>query len=118
MVTKVNELIKKDNFYDLAYQNLEEYKELASNSYELNTYAKILESTGRKNKALEVLKLNIDLFKGQPATHMSLADFLVRSGQKNEALASYKKAYEMNPENEKLKNKIAQLKSELNGSHN
>ena len=113
LVTKVNAVIEDPKFYEKALQNIEMYKPIATNLYELNTYSRILETTNRKDKALQVLQLNTHLFADQPATYMSLANFQLKSGQKKEALNSYKKAYELNPKNQKLKNRIDKLKSEL-----
>lgn len=118
LVNKINATIDDPKFYENALQNLEMYKQIATNLYELNTYSRILETTNRKDKALQVLELNTHLFSDQPATYMSLANFQLKSGQKNEALHSYKKAYELNPKNQKLKNRIDKLKSELSIDNN
>ncbi|MDJ0646364.1 MAG: thioredoxin family protein, partial [Flavobacteriaceae bacterium] len=118
LVTKVNELIEEESFYELAHHKLNEYKKLATNWYELNTYSKILETNQRKEKALAVLKLNTHLFPEQSGVYVSLGNFQLKSGQKMEAISTYEKALELNQKNVKLKNTIDQLKSELSGSGN
>ena len=116
IVDKVNSVIDDDDFYKKALRELPKYK--AKNIYELNTYSRILMSIDRPNKAIEVLKLNTELFPDDPKVYMNLANTFYKLNSKNEALANYKKALEINPENTKLKSRIDQLKSELSISSN
>ena len=118
LVTKVNSIIDDSNFYDKALEQIPNYKTLTKNIYELNTYARILVSTKRNDKALEVLKLNAELFSDNHKVHENLANLYLKSNQRNSALLSYEKALKMNPSNLKVKNKIQELKSELSGSNN
>ena len=118
LVTKVNSIIDNSNFFDQAIEQVPNYKKLTKNIYELNTYARILVSTKREYKALEVLKLNTKLFSDNHMVYENLANLYLKSNQKNSALLSYEKALKLNPANLKVKNKIHELKSELSGSNN
>lgn len=118
LVTLVNELIDDADFTDKAMKLLPKFKELTNNIYELNTYSKILATTKRKNKSIEVLKLNTKLFPKNPAVYISLANACFLHNRKNQALVNYEKALELNPTNTKLKNRIDALKSGLSSSNN
>jgi len=113
LVTKVNELIDNDNFYELSYQNLDEYKDLATSMYELNTYARLLSSTGKSEKALKVLRLNSELFSNDFRVFISLANAYYQLNEKKLALTQYEKAIVLNPGNQKLKTTIEKVKSEI-----
>ena len=113
LVTEVNKIIDTKNFYTTALANLSEYKKYTNNMYALNTYAHILKTTNRKEKALDVLKLNTKLFPEKAAVYVSLANTFFKLGKKNEALENYKKAAQLNPQNKKLKETISRLKSEV-----
>ena len=118
LVTEINKIIDDPNFYDKALKSVVNYKMLAKNMYELNTYSKILTTTNRADKAIDVLKLNTKLFQENPAVYVSLANALLKNDTKTEALENYEKAYQLNPKNSNVKNSIDQLKSELSGSGN
>ncbi len=118
IVDKVNTIIEDKNFYKKALLLLPENKEKVKSIYELNTYARILTTTNRTDKALDVLKLNTQLFPDDAKVYMNLANAHYKLNQKNEALSNYNKAFEINPANSNLKNRIDQLKSGLSISSN
>ena len=118
IVDEVHAIIDNENFYEKALSQLEVYKMKAKNMYALNTYSRILMTTNRQGKALEVLRLNTILFPNDPKTHMSLANVYVKLDDKKKALLYYEEALKINPDNSKLSAKIEQLKSELSGSSN
>jgi len=118
VVNDVDMIINDTNFYKKAVNLIPTYKEKVKSMYELNTYSRVLASTNKKDRAIEVLQLNTQLFPENPATYVSLANFHYKLDQKNRALKNYEKALKINPENTKVKNRINQLKSELTSSNN
>lgn len=90
---------------------LQRFENKVPNAYELNTYAYILLITGKKEQSIAVCKLNTDLFPNLSFPYQSLADKLEQAGKKRKALLMYKKALELNPDDEKLAEKIKLLSS-------
>jgi len=118
VVNDIDMIINDEDFYNKANNLIPTYKEKVKSMYELNTYSRVLASTNKKNKAIQVLQLNTQLFPENPATYISLANFHYKLDQKNTALKNYEKALKINPENTKIKNRINQVKSELTSSNN
>ena len=118
LVTIVNEIINEVDFSDQASKLIPKYKMLTNNMYELNTYSKILATTERIDKSIEVLELNTKLFPENPAVYVSLGNACLQANRKNQALVNYEKALKLNPTNANLKNRITSLKSGLASSNN
>ncbi len=118
LVTMVNDIIGDVDFSEKATKLIPKFKELTNSMYELNTYSKILATTKRNNKSIEVLELNTQLFPENPAVYTSLANACLQASRKNQALINYEKALKLNPTNVKLKNRINELKSGLTSSSN
>ncbi len=118
LVTIVNEIINEVDFSDQASKLIPKYKMLTNNMYELNTYSKILATTERIGKSIEVLELNTKLFPENPAVYVSLGNACLQANRKNQALVNFEKALKLNPANANVKNQITSLKSGLASSNN
>lgn len=77
--------------------------------YELNTYAYVLFSSSRKLEALEVYLINTELFPNNSFAHQSLANMYTNLNYSKEAVISYQKALELDPDNKQLQEKVAAL---------
>ncbi|MBV1924173.1 MAG: hypothetical protein KUG68_09115 [Flavobacteriaceae bacterium] len=86
-------------------------KGISVKSSELNTYSSVLFFSERKSEAIAVAKLNILLYPEEYHPYLSLAHKLNRMDNKTEALLNYQKALELDPENEKIKGYINDLKT-------
>ncbi len=89
---------------------LPKLKEKATSMYELNTYANVLFFAGKKDEAIAVARLNIKLFPEESRVYSGLANKLFQVEKVSEALTHYEKALELDPENKKLKDKIAEIR--------
>lgn len=102
-VSMVDELLKQtepEKFEKKARKILPDLQATVKNRYELNTYGKVLFYSNRKEEGLAVYKLNTMLFPDEVGTYLSLANSLGVYGKHSEAIATYKKALEVDPENE------------------
>ena len=57
--------------------------------------------SGRENEALEIFKLNIELFPNEWNTYDSYGECLLKLGDEENAIIAYKKSLELNPKNVK-----------------
>ncbi len=115
-VTKVDKMLQNFDvrkFSRVVKKQIPILKKEVTSMYELNTYAHILKSTNRIEEAIEVLKLNTQLFPEKAGVFVSLANTLYSSNDKNKALINYKKGLKLNPDNEKLKATIERIETEL-----
>lgn len=64
----------------------------------------------RLNDAVEIFKLNVEMFPKSPNTYDSLAEGYLRNGQKELAIANYQKSLELNPENTNAKKRLDELR--------
>lgn len=74
---------------------------------ELNTLGYTLLSQGRVTDAIEIFKLNVEMFPQGANTYDSLAEAYMVHGEKELAVANYRKSLELNPKNT---NAVDQLK--------
>ncbi|HYJ83587.1 MAG TPA: serine hydrolase [Allosphingosinicella sp.] len=82
------------------------------NEAELNDWGYRLLSTGRSREALEVLRLVASLFPQSGNAHDSLAEALAANGDKAGALASYRRALQLDPKNGHAERQIERLQAE------
>lgn len=61
--------------------------------------------------AIQIFELNIELFPKAPNTYDSYGEALLKMGKDREAIQAYKKALELNPENENAKHVLKNLGS-------
>ena len=114
IVTAVDDLLKKKGLKGLKRKHkklLKKFKGETSSMYELNTYARILFGTDRKEEAIAVFTLNTDLFPDKPRAYMSLANTLGASGYQEKAIKVLEDAIKLHPDDEDLKKNLATIKS-------
>ena len=87
------------------------YKEDIQNIYELNTYGRVLYSTGHVDEAIEVFELNTKFYPNEARPYMSLANTLGILGEKEKAIATLKTAIEVLPENKDLKENLITIEN-------
>jgi len=74
-------------------------KEYDFSEPELNTLGYQLLGQGKTQDAIEIFKLNVEAYPQGFNTYDSLGDAYKRSGDKDLAIANYKKSLELNPKN-------------------
>jgi tetratricopeptide (TPR) repeat protein len=62
-------------------------------------------------EAISLLKFEVQIYPDTSSGHASLAETFMKSGQKQLAIDNYKKALEINPENNDAKQKLKELES-------
>ncbi|HEX4900494.1 MAG TPA: serine hydrolase [Pyrinomonadaceae bacterium] len=87
-----------------AMAQFQELKAKQANSYdfseqELNRLGYQLMGTGKRDEAIEIFKLNVDLYPKAFNTYDSLGEAYMAAGNKELAIANYKKSLELNPQN-------------------
>jgi CubicO group peptidase (beta-lactamase class C family) len=76
---------------------------------ELNTLGYWLLRTGRAADAIEVFKLNVEMFPQSANVYDSLGESYAAAGNKELALANYRKSLELNPDNTNAREFIQRL---------
>lgn len=114
IVAKVNTILKEDGINGLKKHHkkiVKRFKNKVTSMFELNTYGRILYGTNRIEEAIEVFKLNTELFPDNPRTYMSLANTLGISGNSKDGIKIIQKAIQLFPENKDLVENLQSLKS-------
>lgn len=96
---------------------LQEYNKIKENSIEkylvyedeFNAIAYNLLERKRIKEAIDVINLSIKVFPGSANLYDSLGEMYLCQGNKKQALASYKKSFELNPNNKEAKKIIDEL---------
>lgn len=78
---------------------------------ELNTLGYRLLSTGKTKDAIEIFKLNVEMFPDSFNPYDSLGEAYLADGNKELALKNYRKSVELNPNNEGGKAAIKRIES-------
>jgi CubicO group peptidase (beta-lactamase class C family) len=78
---------------------------------QLNTLGYRLMALGKTKDALEIFKLNVEMFPEAFNPYDSLGEAYLADGNKELALENYRKSVELNPENENGKNAIKRIES-------
>lgn len=86
--------------------------DLENTEADLNKQGYIYLNEGRFDEALMVFKLNVDAFPQSWNVYDSYAEALMKNGDKDEAIKSYQKSLELNPDNEGAKQMIEKLNSQ------
>ncbi len=76
---------------------------------ELNTVGYTLLRTGRAADAIEVFRLNVEMFPQSANTYDSLGEAYAAAGNKELALINYRKSLELDPKNTNARDVIQQL---------
>ncbi|MGH7491671.1 MAG: c-type cytochrome [bacterium] len=72
-----------------------------------------LQTEGKLDEAIEMLKLNAQFYPNSSGTHTVLGESLLLKGEKKLALESFKKALELDPNNQAAKSKMEELSIQL-----
>jgi len=96
---------------------LEKYREIKSDpenklyfeESEFNTMGYNLMGTGKIKDAIEIFKLNMELYPESANAYDSLAEAYMNSGDTANAIKNYKKSLELNPENTNAKEMLKKL---------
>lgn len=96
-------------YRDLKARNSTEYD---FGEQELNTLGYQLLQTGKKQEAIEILKLNVEAYPQSFNTYDSLGEAYMRNGDKELAITNYKKSLELNPQNAGATAALASLANE------
>ena len=106
--TVVTEGINKGlkQFKELNEKNSEEYY---INEGEINNFGYVLIELNRIDDAIEIFKLNVELFPEAFNTYDSLGEAYMIKGNKELAIKNYKKSIELNPDNENGKKMLEKL---------
>jgi tetratricopeptide (TPR) repeat protein len=75
----------------------------------LDRVAGMLLQRHRTADAIAILKLNVEEFPKSANAHEDLGEAYEKGGQKELAIASYKKALEIDPKNEDAKTRLSEL---------
>jgi CubicO group peptidase (beta-lactamase class C family) len=92
------------NLKKILEENDMQYSDMA-----LNNFGYQLMEAGELDMAIEVFKLNTELFPNIANTFDSLAEAYTNKGNKELAIANYKKVLELRPQNENAKKMIEKL---------
>jgi acetyl esterase/lipase len=76
---------------------------------ELNSLGYVLLNRGQTKDAVEILKLNVELFPQAFNTYDSLAEAYAASGERDLAIKNYRKSLELNPQNTNAVEKLKEL---------
>ncbi len=103
-----------NNNYEIALQEYYKIKENSIEKYlvyedEFNAIAYNLLERKRIKEAIDVLNLSIKIFPVSANLYDSLGEMYLCQGNKKQALASYKKSFELNPNNKEAKKIIDEL---------
>ncbi len=98
---------------------IKKYRELKAGSpdkydfreNELNTLGYQILRTGKTKDAIEIFKLNVEMFPGASNPYDSLGEAYLADGQKELSLKNYKKSLELDPGNGGAKAVIARLEA-------
>jgi tetratricopeptide (TPR) repeat protein len=97
-----------------AIAHYREIKNTAPEKYDfgetqLNILGYQLLSNSRLGDAIEIFKLNVEMFPHAFNTYDSLGETYMNAGNKELAIENYKKSLELNPDNENAKKMLQQL---------
>jgi len=91
------------------FKKIKERKEYDVNEAEINQLGYTLMASGKLNEAIEVFKLNVELFPDSWNVYDSLGEGYMNNGDNKLALENYRKSVEKNPNNENGKKVIKEL---------
>ncbi len=94
------------------YKELKTDKSYELNEADLNRAGYSLLQNGKVKEAIEIFKINVAEFPDSWNTYDSLGEAYMVDGQKDKAIANYKKSVEMNPENTNGKEMLAKLREQ------
>jgi len=107
----LTEISPEEVYKDVNKYAQEAYR-LTSKRKELNTLGYVFLRAGETDKALLTFHFNSYFFPNDPIVHDSYGEALSIAGKNDEAIQSYEKALELNPEMESAKEALTKLKVE------
>jgi len=110
--TLYNTVIEKDA--QAAVKQYRELKETQKDAYDfgvqqLNNLGYRLLQMKRTKDAIEIFKLNVEMYPKAANTYDSLGEAYMENGDKNLAIQNYKKSLELNPKNDNAVEKLKKL---------
>jgi CubicO group peptidase (beta-lactamase class C family) len=101
---------------DAAIAQYRQLKQTNPNGYDfgepaLNVIGCMLLEKGRDADAIAILKLNVEEYPKSGNVYDSLADAYAKDGQKEQAIANYRKALEIDPKNQNAADKLKGLEN-------
>ena len=78
----------------------------------LNSFGYVLLGENRVEDAIKVFRLNVEYYPSSFNVYDSLADGYLKQGDKSKALACYRKALEIDPSSEDMKNHIRSMEKD------
>jgi tetratricopeptide (TPR) repeat protein len=99
---------------DVAVAQYRELKRTNPNGYNfaegaLNRLGYMLLEKGRNADAIAILKLNVEEYPKSGNVYDSLADAYAKDGQKQQAIANYRRSLELDPKNQNAANRLKEL---------
>ncbi|MFD0860977.1 thioredoxin family protein [Sungkyunkwania multivorans] len=91
------------------------FKDEVANVYELNTYGRVLVTSGKDEKATFVYELNMELFPEDAIAHFSLGKIYEATDQMK-ALSFYQNAHSLLPDNQKIKQALEKLQAQMSAN--
>lgn len=113
IVTLTNQLLNNlgtEKFLKTSRKNVKALQKYAQKTSQLNTYANVLFYAGQTEKAIATLQFNTQLYPTESNTFFSLGNTLTQLERSEEALESYQKALELDPNNTKIQEAIDIIK--------
>jgi len=106
-----DEIMKRFLSYSLQGTNGEKRKEVQyrHSADNLVSWGRSLLQQGEKEKAIEILKLNVVLYPGSAEAYESLAGGYELAGNKELAIKNYKRSVELDPNNTNVENHLKEL---------
>ena len=83
--------------------------ELYFEESEFNAMGYRLMGAGQVKKALEIFKLNVELYPESANAYDSLAEGYMKSGDTEKAIKNYKKSLELNPDNSNAREMLKKI---------
>ncbi|MBS4027601.1 MAG: serine hydrolase, partial [Ignavibacteriales bacterium] len=106
--------IIQENGFDYVKTNIEKLAEQAGLPYDdrfLNFFGYQFQNAGKREIALNLFKMNVELFPDVANTYDSLAEAYLNSGDKTNALKYYEMVLERDPENSRVRKVVQDLQS-------
>jgi len=97
-----------------AYPKIRKLRDDGSDIYfdeaSINAVGYYLMNLEKIHEAIEVFKLNVEVFPQSSNVYDSLGEAYMKSGEKQNAIINYKKSLELNPDNNNAKEMLKKLK--------
>jgi len=91
------------------YKKLKKDPTFGIKENEINGVGYQLLQNGKKKEAIEVFKINVENFPKSGNVYDSLGEAYLADGDKNLAIANYRKSVELDPKNEAGKKVLAEI---------